>query len=76
MRSMKEINDIGVRALVDALGREDAQRFLTQFRSSEATGSTRAATSADASELPPLTIEEAHETIRDMQDPLNQQQRL
>lgn len=86
MRSMKEINDAGIRALVATLGKEDAQRFLAQFRHGPApaasgTAFTRAdapATSepADHDDLPPMTVEEAHEAIRDMHDPIEQQHLL
>jgi hypothetical protein len=78
MRSMKQVNDIGVRALVDALGKEDAQRFFAQFGSATATASAaspRDERVADES-IPPMTIEEAHQTIRDLQDPMDQQHML
>jgi hypothetical protein len=71
---MKEINDIGVRALVDALGAEDARRFLGQFASSRS-AAARADETSDA-DLPSLDVEESHETIRDMQDPMQQQHLL
>jgi len=88
MRSMKEINDAGIRALVAVLGKEDAQRFLAQFRQSPApaaagTAFTRAdappsdeAAAAAHDDLPPMTVEEAHEAIRDMHDPIEQQHLL
>jgi hypothetical protein len=74
MRSLKEVTDIGVRALVDALGKEDAQRFLAQFRPRD--GAPHGDVDADAAELPPMTLEEAHEVIRDMHDPMDQQHML
>ena len=76
MRSLREINDIGVRALVDALGAEDAKRFMAQFRQSEGTASAASSVPADAQELPSLTVDESHETMRDMHDPMQQQHLL
>ena len=73
MRSMKEINDIGVRALVDALGKEDALKFLRQFRAAAA---DKPDADEPAPELPSMTIDEAHNTIRDMHDPIEQQHLL
>jgi hypothetical protein len=75
MRTLKEITDIGVRALVDALGKEDAQRFLAQFRASSA-ATAGSGEPGDPKELPPLTVEESHNTVRDMHDPMEQQHLL
>lgn len=74
MRSMKEVNEIGIRALVTALGKDDARRFLAQFRNDGAQRSDADTDAAD--ELPSLTIDQAHETIRDMHDPMEQQHML
>ena len=68
-RTQQEINDIGFGALVQALGREDAMLFIRQFRNPPAPGSE---TGEDAGYLPPMTVEEAHEKIRDMQEPQKQ----
>jgi len=76
MRSLREINDIGVRALVDALGAEDAKRFMAQFRPPEGAAPAAGNQPADAQELPSLTVDESHETMRDMHDPMQQQHLL
>jgi hypothetical protein len=67
-RTQQEINDIGFGALVAALGREDAIRFIRQFGAP----ARQEETIEDPAYLPPMTAEEAHERIRDMQDPQDQ----
>lgn len=76
MRSLREVNDIGVRALVDALGAEDAKRFMAQFRSAADAAQVAGDEPGDAQELPAMTIDESHETMRDMHDPMQQQHLL
>jgi hypothetical protein len=71
-RSAKEINEVGFRALVDALGRDDAIRFLRQFSPVPGGPAAAAASDAAADTLPPMSLEEAHERIRDLQDPRDQ----
>ena len=68
-RTQQEINDIGFGALVNALGREDAMLFIRQFRIPAAPG---VEASDDPGHLPPMSVEEAHEKIRDMQEPQDQ----
>jgi hypothetical protein len=62
-RTQQEINDIGVRALVKALGKEDASRFIGQFNMQP-----RADTSDIDPTLPPFTPEEAHKIMMGMHD--------
>ena len=67
-RTQQEINDIGFGALVAALGREDAILFIRQFR----TPTTPGEATEDVGPLPVMTPEEAHQKIRDMQEPQDQ----
>lgn len=69
VRTQREINEIGYRALVNALGREDASRFIEQFGRSDA---DRANEPEDARTLPPFTPDQIHELIRSMQEPSDQ----
>lgn len=67
-RTQQEINELGFAALVDALGKEDAIRFVRQF----ATTSTQKSKESDEPTLPPMTADEAHELINKMHGPHDQ----
>jgi hypothetical protein len=68
IRTRDEINEIGFKALVEALGKEDALRFIRGI-----TGPRTPADNADADEvLPPWDADEAHERIMDMHGPSDQ----
>jgi hypothetical protein len=64
-RTQQEINDIGFGALVRALGKEDAFRFIRQFSAQPRVAGT---TSDEDDTLPSMTPDEAHERIMDMHD--------
>jgi hypothetical protein len=68
-RTQQEINEIGFRALVGALGREDAIRFVEQFSERKPAEKAKA---SEEQHLPPFSPEEAHELIRSMQEPPGQ----
>lgn len=65
-RTIQELNDLGFRALVEALGRDDALRFIRQFQSPAAQHDERTSEPSD-DHLPPMTVEQAHERILDIQ---------
>jgi hypothetical protein len=67
-RTQQEINELGFAALVDALGKEDAIRFVRQF----ATTSTQKSREDEEVTLPPMTADEAHELINKMHSPYDQ----
>ncbi len=69
-RSQQEINEIGFKALVTALGREDAIRFIEQF--SPGTRGRSSTTSEPEQTLPAYSPAEIHELIRGMQEPTDQ----
>ena len=62
-RTQQEINEIGLRALVKALGRDDASRFIRQFSLRPGID-----TSDNDPTLPPFTPDEAHQLIMNMHD--------
>ncbi len=59
-RTTQEVIEAGLRALVDALGRDDAHRFLEEFSPPPQDEET------PAPPLPSMSVEEAHQKIRDM----------
>ena len=73
-RTQQEINDIGFTALVQALGREDAIRFVRYVGRTRTPSDHEAAEIAAAEEvLPPMTPDEIHEKIMEMHEPASQQ---
>jgi hypothetical protein len=68
IRTQDEINEIGFRALVAALGREDAIRFVRGI----AARPTRSDEPGANEVLPPWDADEAHERIMDMHGPSDQ----
>jgi hypothetical protein len=82
MRSIDEVTKLGRAALVAALGAEDAERFIAHCRATVSAGARAAdaradKTASDAAEpIPPMSVDDAHDAIRDMHDPLDQQHML
>ena len=69
-RTQQEINDAGFQALVRALGKDDALRFIRGISGTRPAGST--ADYDDPDPLPPMTPDEIHTRIMDMHEPDNQ----
>ena len=67
-RTQDEINDIGFKALVAALGKEDAIRFVRGIAGPRTPGTKP----EEAEVLPPWEADEAHEQIMDMHGPSDQ----
>ncbi|MDB5035181.1 MAG: hypothetical protein JWQ98_2422 [Chlorobi bacterium] len=71
-RTQQQINDIGFRALVDALGKDDALRFVRYMGATMVEVNGKEKKVEDAEYLPPMTVEEVHRTIMDMHGPSDQ----
>lgn len=71
-RTQQEVNDLGFEALVRALGKEDALRFIRGF-SGVRFGSRDIDEEDGVDEpLPPMTPDQIHEKIMDMREPNDQ----
>ncbi len=70
VRTQQEINDLGFAALVRALGKEDALRFIRGISGVHPPGTMPIGD--DPAPLPPMTPDEIHIKIMDMREPDNQ----
>lgn len=68
-RTQQEVNDIGFKALVQTLGREDALRFIHGVSGARLSSPDMAEENDAATPLPPLTPDEIHEKIMQMREP-------
>jgi hypothetical protein len=71
-RTQQEINDQGFRALVQALGREDAIRFINYLGRTRRSDTAEAEIAASEEVLPAMTPDEIHEKIMELQEPEHQ----
>jgi hypothetical protein len=73
VRTQQEINDLGFSALVNALGRQDALRFIAYVGRTQTRGEKESAEIAASEEiLPAMTPDEIHEKIMEMHEPTTQ----
>ena len=70
-RTQQEINEQGFRALVNALGRDDALRFI-RYIGRASHGADRRNDGTEDETLPAMTPDEIHELIMDMHEPDDQ----
>lgn len=70
-RTQQEINEAGFKALVNALGKEDALRFV-RYIGYTSRGADQQSAQSEDEVLPAMTPDEIHQLIMDMHEPDDQ----
>lgn len=68
-RTQQELNELGFKALVRALGKEDALRFIRGISGTRFSSPDMAEEHDALQVLPPMTPDEIHEKIMQMHEP-------